>query len=162
VPGADATIHNEVSRLLGLPAASQVGLVVRDLDDAIAHMERVMGLGPFVRLEIHYDDVMYHGRASPQSDWKMAFASLGPIELEVIMPITPPTIYHDFLETSGEGLHHVGFDLADLDGHLERCAQLGIAVLQSGRTPAGGWAYLDTVGLGGLMIELIQRKSRRA
>ena len=158
----DAAVPVELKKALGLPDASQIGLVVRSLDEAVAHLERVVGLGPFVRPEIHYDPVYYRGEPSPGSRWEMAFASLGPIELEVIMPVTRPTIYHEFLDAAGEGLHHVGFDLQDFDAKLELCGRLGIKVLQMGRTPAGGFAYLDTAGRGGLMVELIQRKARRA
>ncbi len=157
-----AEVPVELKEALGLPDASQIGLVVRDLDAAVAHFERVVGLGPFVRPEVHYDPVFYRGEPSPGSSWEMAFASLGPIELEVIMPVTRPTIYHEFLDAAGEGLHHVGFDLQDFDAKLALCDRLGIKVLQMGRTPAGGFAYLDTAGCGGLMVELIQRRGRRA
>jgi hypothetical protein len=158
----DTKVPAEVKEALGLPDASQIGLVVRDLDAAVAHLERVVGLGPFVRPEVHYDPIFYRGEPSPESNWEMAFASLGPIELEVIMPTTRPTIYHEFLDAGHEGLHHVGFDLQDFDAKLELCDRLGIKVLQMGRTPVGGFAYLDTAGVGGLMVELIQRKGRRA
>jgi catechol 2,3-dioxygenase-like lactoylglutathione lyase family enzyme len=160
--GIDAAVPDDLREALGLPDASQVALVVRNLDDAVAHLEGIVGLGPFVRPEIHYDPIYYRGEPSPGSSWEMAFCSLGPIELEVVMPVTRPTIYHDFLDTVGEGLHHIGFDLPDLDARLELCDRLGIRILQMGRTPAGGFAYLDTVGSGGLMVELIQRKARRA
>jgi methylmalonyl-CoA/ethylmalonyl-CoA epimerase len=162
MPGLDAAFSGDVRDALHLPDASQICLVVRNLDDAVAYLERVVGLRPWVRPEIHYDSVVYRGTPSPRSTWEMAFCSLGPIELEVVMPITRPTIYHDFLDAVGEGLHHVGFDIPDLDARLECCRRLGIPVLQSGRTPAGGFAHLDTVAVGGLMVELIQRKARRA
>jgi hypothetical protein len=158
----NTAVPDDLRKALRLPDASQVAIVVRNLDDAVAHLEGVVGLGPFVRPEIHYDPIYYHGEPSPRSSFELAFCSLGPIEFEVIMPVTRPTIYHDFLDKVGEGLHHIGFDVPDLDARLELCDRLGIRILQMGRTPVGGFAYLDTVGRGGLMVELIQRKARRA
>jgi methylmalonyl-CoA/ethylmalonyl-CoA epimerase len=156
------TTGGEIGRALGLPNASQVCVAVRDLARAIAYCERTLGLGPFVTPEIRYDEQIYLGRPIPDSRWIMGFASLGPIELELSQPVSGPSIYRDFIEEHGEGLHHIGFDVGSLDEKLERCSKLGIRVLSMGRTPAGGFAHLDTTAEGGPLIELIQRKARRA
>ena len=145
---------------LNLPDISQVGIVVKDLDKAINYYEDVLGLGPFVKPEITYTEKFYYGKPV-NSIWKMAFASLGPVELELDQPVTGPSIFNDFLETYGEGIHHFGFDIKNLDEKLKVCEKLGIKVLQSGRTLHGGFALLDTRKTGGVIFELIQRKCRR-
>lgn len=150
----------ELKNKLNLPDISQVGVVVRDLDRAIDYYEKFLGLGPFVRPEITYTEKFYHGKLV-NSTWKMGFASLGPVELELDQPVAGPSIFKDFLGTKGEGLHHFGFDIKDLDNKLEICRRLGIKILQSGRTPYGGFALLDTRKIGGVIFELIQRKCRR-
>lgn len=154
-------LGKEMKEMLKLPEVSQIGIVVHDLKKAVAYYERVLGLGPFVLPEIHYTDKYYYGKPI-NSEWVMAFCSLGPIELELIQPITRPTIYHDFLEEKGEGIHHLGFDVKDMDVRLADCQRMGIKILQSGRTPYGGFAYLDTTQIGGAICELIQRRARRA
>lgn len=153
-------INQEIKQKLGLPDISQIGIVVRDLDETIEYYERVLGLGPFVRPEINYTEKLYYGKPI-ESVWIMAFASLGPVELEVIQPISRPTIYHDFLKEKGEGIHHFGFDVKDIDAKLLLCKKIGIEVMQSGRTPKGSFAYLNTVKPGGVIFELIQREARR-
>ena len=146
---------------LGLPDLSQMGIVVRDLDATIEFYKNVLGLGPFVKPEVNYLERTYHGEAV-DSFWIMGFCSLGAVELEIIQPIRKPTIYHDFLEQKGEGIHHFGFDLKEgFDEKLLLCQKLGIGVMQSGRSETGRFAFLDTEKIGGVIFELIQRKSRR-
>lgn len=160
----EACAKSELQNLKGklcLPDMSQVGIVVHDIDRAIEYYKDTLGLGPFVKLDIKFADVQYYGKPV-DSFWKLAFCSLGPVEFELIEPVTGPSLYHDFLKEKGEGLHHIGFDVKDFDAKLELCGKLGIKVLQMGRTPVGGFAYLDTGKVGGTIFELIQRKARRA
>jgi methylmalonyl-CoA/ethylmalonyl-CoA epimerase len=154
-------IDNKIIRQLNLPSMSQIGVVVKSVDDTMRHYEKLLGLGPFVVPEVKYFDTCYYGKPADFL-FKMAFCSLGSVEMELIEPIQGPTIYHDFLKEKGEGLHHIGFDIKNLDETLLVCKELDIAVLQLGRTPAGGFAYLDTEKIGGVIFELIQRKCRRA
>ncbi len=92
----------------------------------------------------------------------MAFARMGPIELEFSSPVRSPSIYEDFLNQHGEGLHHIGFDVSSLDEAIEQADKIGIAVLMSGRTATGGgFAHLDTTKSGGTIFEIIQRPSPR-
>ena len=154
-------VNQELTQKLNLPAMSQIGIVVKDLDQTVEYYEKVLGLGPFVEPDIIYSDKQYHGKSADFS-LRMAFCSLGPVELELIEPVTEPTIYHDFLKEKGDGIHHLGFDVKDIDERIKICAKMGIDVLQMGRTPAGGFAYLNTEKIGGVIFELIQRKCRRA
>jgi methylmalonyl-CoA/ethylmalonyl-CoA epimerase len=154
-------IRGEKMQSLDLPNLSQVGIIVRDLDKAIAYYEKVWGVGSFIRPEIIITDKFYYGS---QVDYVsiMGFCSFGSMEMELIQPVTGPSIHLDFLKKKGEGLHHFGFDVKDLDLRLERYREMGINVIQSGRTSQGGFAYLDTQSIGGVVVELIQRKARRA
>ncbi len=154
-------VNREIRQKLNLPDISQVGIVVKDMDKTIEYYEKVLGLGPFVMPEISYTEKFYYGRPV-DSIWTMGFCSLGPVELELIQPVTSPTIYHDFLKERGEGIHHLGFDLKDMDEKIDLCKKMGIRVIQSGHSSTARFAYLDTVKIGGVIFELIQRKSRRA
>jgi len=92
----------------------------------------------------------------------MGFCSLGSVELELIQPITAPTIYHDFLQEKGEGLHHLGFDVKDIEKKLVLCKEMGIKIIQGGQGATSHFEYLDTEEVGGVIFELIQREKRRA
>jgi len=150
----------EIRNALGLPEADQLCIVVKNLRETAAYYEAVLGIGPFVFPHIEYDEVTYRGKPS-RGYWEMAFARLGAFELELACPVRPPSIYDDFLREHGEGLHHVGFDVKDLEEVLGKAETQGIAVLMRGRTRTGGFAHLDTRRLGGTIFEIIQRPARR-
>jgi len=151
----------DIKEKLNLPDVSQIGMVVRDMKKTIQYWEKTLGLGPFVMPKISYEEKLYYGKPV-DSEWMMAFCSLGPVELELIQPLKPPTVYHDFLREKGEGVHHLGFDVKDIDEKLALCKKVGIDIIQSGRGLTARFAYLNTAKVSGIIIELIQRKSRRA
>ena len=150
----------EIRNALGLPDADQLCIVVRNLRDTAAYYESVLGIGPFVFPHIEYESVTYRGAPS-NGYWEMAFAKLGSFELELACPVRPPSIYQDFLQEHGEGLHHVGFDVKDLEAVLREAERLEIPVLMRGRTKVGGFAHLDTTRVGGTIFEIIQKPARR-
>lgn len=149
-----------IIRKLELPAVSQIGIVVKDIDKTIEYYENVLGIGPFIMPEIVYKEKHYYGKPA-DFDFKMAFGSLGPVEMEIIQPIKGPTIYHDFLEKKGEGLHHLGFDVKDIETKLELCKEMGIRIIQGGKGATSQFEYLDTEAISGVIFELIQREKRR-
>ena len=155
-----AEVHPELRARLRLPPPTQVCIVVRDLQKAADYYHEVMGIGPFVFPTITYESIMYRGRSS-QGYWEMAFARIGPLELELACPLRGPSIYEDYLAVKGEGLHHLGFDVGNMDELIETARQLGIGVLMSGRTSTGRFAHLDTAAVGGTIFELIQRPAPR-
>lgn len=152
--------QNEVIKHLDLPEPNQICIVVRNLKKTTEYYEQILNIGPFVFPDVTYTDVTYLGKPS-DGYWKMAFARMGPIELELSCPIRPPSIYEDFLNEKGEGLHHIGFDVSNLDEAIKRAEGLGIKVLMSGRTSKSGFAHLDTREFGGTIFEVIQRPAPR-
>jgi catechol 2,3-dioxygenase-like lactoylglutathione lyase family enzyme len=142
---------------LDLPALSQIGMVVANLGETVAYYENTLGTGKFVvsdrDFELKFEYIEYRGRRV-DSEFLMAFGPLGGLELEFIQTMKGPTLY--------DGIHHLGFDIDDLDERLARYRNLGIEVLMEGRTRHGGFAYLDTESIGGMIVELIQRPSIRA
>ncbi len=151
-------INQEIRERLTLPAVSHIGVVVKDIDKTIKYYEKGLSLGPFVKIESSFTEIFYYGKLV-NSLWVMGFCSLGPVEFELVQPISKLTIYHDFLKEKGEGIHHLGFDVKDIDEKLTLCEKMGIQVLQSGRNSAVYFAYLDTVEIGGVIFELVQRTS---
>jgi catechol 2,3-dioxygenase-like lactoylglutathione lyase family enzyme len=90
---------------------------------------------------------------------KLALAQVGPTQYELIEPIEGPTTYHEHLESRGEGLHHLGYYVPDIDAEIARMAALGYPLLQSGRgfgvDGDGAYAYFDSESGFGCIIEAI-------
>ncbi|MBV8709353.1 MAG: VOC family protein, partial [Acidobacteriaceae bacterium] len=83
----------------------------------------------------------------------------GSLELELIQPLEGTSAYGEFLESHGEGIHHVLFETPDMDAALDEFAQHGVTVLKTGTgiRPGTKWALLDTQDLVGFLIELRHR-----
>jgi hypothetical protein len=88
----------------------------------------------------------------------MAFVDLGQVELELIQPLEGKSIWSDFLEKHGEGIHHIRFNTPDHEPVIEYLAQHGIGVSQmgSGLRPGTFWVNFDTEEAIGFTIEIMK------
>lgn len=141
---------------LRFPQIDQVGVVVKDLDTAMKYYTSSFGIGPFRVIESSFTDMTLYGKPA-DFKIKMAFADMGPVSLELIQVIKGPTIYEEFLVNRGEGLHHLGCYITNMEEELKKCREAGINILQSGAAGKVKFAYLDTENIGGVILELIQR-----
>ena len=135
----------------------QVCLVVGDLEHAVGRLQDLLNLGSFKFKETDRPDAVVHGKKTHVRA-RRAYAQAGPMELELIEPGAGENIFREFLDSRGEGVHHFGTLVPDLDEALARFEEKGIGVLQrqeSGRTRL---AYLDTEKALGVILELRQRK----
>jgi catechol 2,3-dioxygenase-like lactoylglutathione lyase family enzyme len=152
----------------GAPAASgtnrlsHIAFVVREMEGVSAFWTRI-GFST-VRLEhaSPRDDGTYHGKAillpfevgwdshtRPGAEW-------------IVPPQTPANCYNDFLTVHGEGLHHFGIPVDDLERGVADYGRLGHQVLQTGawgqngNKGSGRYSYMDTDSIGGVCVELIR------
>jgi hypothetical protein len=101
----------------------------------------------------------YYRGVEEQVRIKQAFVQLGDVEVELIQPLEGHNGYQDFLDKTGGGIHHVLFEVNDIDPVIEELAKSGITVLQSGTgiRPGTRWALMDTHKLLGFLVELRHR-----
>ena len=131
---------------------AQVAFVVRDHDRTMpAWAER--GGGPWRVYTFGSDrlqGMMVRGRDQLYA-MRLALASAGGIDYELIEPLEGPTLYAEHLVRCGEGLHHLGYYVTDIDAAVAAMAERGYAVLQAGRgvgeSGDGAYAYFDTARL---------------
>jgi catechol 2,3-dioxygenase-like lactoylglutathione lyase family enzyme len=140
--------------------AYQVGVVVRDLDQATAFFER-LGIGPFVEgPSAHTVERRIYGEPSTEAQVKGRIAQIGDIEFELLQPVSGRTVQGDFLEERGEGVVHICAHTDDLDRDIEELTGLGYEVISEGKLSDGGrFAYFDTRAVGGLILELFETGS---
>ena len=144
--------------------ADQVGIVLDDLDKFLEMMEEFLGISGFEVVEYPSKgtdaEILYHGQASGFKA-KIAFKDLGNFQVEVIQPIEGPSIYQDFLDERGSGLHHIRFTSESFYEICDYLESQGIKQIASGRGVHGSsrWAYYDTSKvLQGLIIEIRKPK----
>jgi methylmalonyl-CoA/ethylmalonyl-CoA epimerase len=152
-------VSEPVRKKLRLPATSQLGFVVRDTDETARYYEQVFGLGPWSIMDGETTDCTNRGEPTTIRG-KIGVAQVGAVQFELIQILEGESIHSEFLQERGEGLHHVGFHVRDLEARLEACKEAGIEVLQKGAIKQGpitiNYAYLDTVSIGGVVFEYIQ------
>jgi 4-hydroxyphenylpyruvate dioxygenase-like putative hemolysin len=147
-------MEKQETRGLKLESIDQLGIVVRDIDKVIESWSKLLGIGPWDSREMETTD-----RAGRKAKTKLAFANIGALQIELIQSVEGRTFYADFLEKHGEGIHHLGVRVDDVDAETDSLAKKGVKVLFGRR---GRFAYMDTGNPGGVMYELIQRPTETA
>ena len=146
------------SEKLVLKEINQVCVVVKDLQKSMEYYWSTFGIGPFIIYTYEPPFVTDMEIRGKPKDYRMkiAFAQMGAIQLELIQPLGE-SIYTEFLNEKGEGIHHIGCYVDDLNEAVTILEKQGISVLQSGKRPGGGYAYMDTEETLGAIFELIRR-----
>lgn len=137
-------------------------VVVRDVEKTAKNISENFGIGPFeVRLKSYPESQATLRGAAVEYTLKFAYANVGPITLELVETVKGKTIYQEFLEEHGEGLHHLGFPTPlPFDSELKKWEQRGIKPLQVSwlDDPEEGWAYMDTQKIAGFILEILSFK----
>jgi hypothetical protein len=155
-------IENPSPKLLDkvqLKRAVQIGVVVKDLEQTTRLLGSLFGLGPFQFIEWpdNPDSKYYYRGTEERIKNRLAFLQVGPLELELIQLLEGDRNgFRDFLKQKGGGIHHILFEVDDIDAVTTALSRDGISVLQSGTgiRPGTRWALLDTQDLVGFFIEL--------
>jgi methylmalonyl-CoA epimerase len=123
-----------------------LALVVRDLDVALGFYRDTLGLELEAVQPIESDGV------------RIAFLPVGQTKIELVEPTDPSTGVARFLESRGEGFHHVCFEVPDLTAELERLAAQGAELIDSvpRRGAEGPVAFVHPRSAHGVLVELIE------
>ena len=116
-----------------------IGHVVRDCEATIKSWSSLLGAGPWTSREAGV--------------LKLAWGKLGQAQVELLQPM-PDTksLWADFLNTHGEGLHHICVRVADVDAAAAKLVEKGGEIMVS--TP-GVFAYVNIGGPGSVILELL-------
>ena len=139
-----------------------VGVLVRDLDRAMEHYTNDLGMGPWAIYTLSPDsvrDMTVHGKQQGYV-YKLALCNVGPVLYELMESVQGPNIYEEFLSEHGEGVHHLGYFVEDIDAEISRMGSKGFGLLQSGRgfgtNDDGAYAYFDTERTCGCILEALE------
>jgi methylmalonyl-CoA epimerase len=123
-----------------------VATVVRDLDAALGFYRDRLGLPVELVLQIPSDGV------------RIAFLPVGESKIELVEPTDPSTGVARFLESRGEGFHHVCLEVADIATELNRLAAEGVELIDEAPRPGaeGPVAFIHPRSCHGVLVELIE------
>jgi methylmalonyl-CoA/ethylmalonyl-CoA epimerase len=135
-----------------------VGVVVKDMEAAIAQME-ALGFGPFKFDNEHRTFAIdfkgeLHGEPA---EWTTLISNgmMGDVELELLEPVAGNQALKETLDAQGEGLHHIGWITTDLQADMEKAKAAGAKIWTSSIVPGQpGFCYFENSPIGNLAIEL--------
>lgn len=129
-----------------------VGIVVSNLDESLPIYENILGVMPV------------SVRAVPSQGVRAAFFEMGNgVVVELIEPLDAENPVARFLEKHGQGMHHICFEVDEVDEELKLMTEKGISPVEpQGRVDiTGKIGFLHPKSTRGVLIEFAQYKKPR-
>ena len=138
----------------------QIAWLTRDLDATEKALTTLLGAKKWVRIpSVHFapDTCTFRGRpADFVAHISLSYA--GDTQLELIAPVSGESIYTEFLDRAGAGLHHICVEAPDIDAFdtaLADAESHGAPVVQQGVMPGGmRFGYISAEAAGVPYIEI--------
>jgi methylmalonyl-CoA/ethylmalonyl-CoA epimerase len=124
-----------------------IGIAVKNIDTSNQIFAKLFG-------ETHYKT-----EAVESEGVKTSFFKVGENKIELLEATKPDSPIAKFIDKKGEGIHHIAFDVDDIDAEVKRLKQEGFIVLNE--TPKKGAdnklvVFLHPKTTNGVLIELCQ------
>ena len=123
-----------------------VAIIVRDLEAVLDLYRDKLGLTVETVMSIPYDRVT------------IGFLPVGEVKVELVAPNDDTTGAAKFLESKGEGFHHICFEVPDIQAALDKLAADGLQLIdRTARKGAEGpVAFVHPKSCHGVLVELIE------
>ena len=124
-----------------------IAIAVEDLDAAVALYERAYGM-PLV-----------HRETSTEQGVEAVLLDVGENHVELLRPLAEDTPVGRFLARGGPGLHHVAYQVPDIDAALAQLREQGVRLID--QRPRAGIrgsriAFLHPRSTGGVLTEIVE------
>ncbi|UCC18015.1 MAG: VOC family protein [Dehalococcoidales bacterium] len=136
---------------------TQVGVVVKDVEKVVERLGE-LGIGPFDKMALPPEREEYFREKRMYAEFDIRGTRMGNVQLELIQPLEGDSPHKEFLETKGEGIQHVMYQVDNLEETVKELTDKGVEVLLRAKFPGGrGVAYVD-LGVSNIVIELSQKR----
>lgn len=124
-----------------------IGIAVKDLANSIPLFEKLLNSPCYKTEEVASEKVM------------TAFFKTGESKIELVASTDPAGVIAKYIDKKGEGVHHIAFDVTDIQAEMSRLVAEGFTLLNE--TPKKGAdnklvCFLHPKGTNGVLIELCQ------
>jgi len=124
-----------------------IGIAVNNLETSNLLFEKLFGNPPYKQEEVASEGV------------KTSFFMNGPNKIELLEATNPDSPIAKFIEKKGEGIHHIAFDVENIQTEVTRLKNEGFVILNE--VPKKGAdnklvVFLHPKGTNGVLIELCQ------
>jgi methylmalonyl-CoA/ethylmalonyl-CoA epimerase len=131
--------HMKITRI------AHLGIVVKDLDVALGLFTEALPLDL-----VHTED--YQGM-------KIGFIPVGDSSIELLQDVSGSSSIKKFLDNNGEGIHHIAFEVEDIEQAVTELKEKGIKLIdEKPRAGAHGMsvAFMHPKATHGILMELVQ------
>ncbi len=125
---------------------NHVAIVVGDVEGALTFWRDALGL----KLD-HLEDV-------PSQKSVVAFLPVGDSEVELVKPTSDEFGVARFLAERGGGMHHLCFEVDDINGMLDQLKSKGVRLINESplELPGRKMAFVHPKSTGGVLVELYE------
>ncbi len=126
-----------------------LGIAVKDIEQANRLYEKLLGVPPYKQEAVESEAVL------------TSFFKVGDSKIELLASTNEDGPIGKFIAKKGEGIHHIAFDVENIELELDRLAKEGFQLIN--KTPKSGAdnklvAFLHPKSTNGVLIELCQEK----
>ncbi len=124
-----------------------LGVAVKNIDEALGLYRDALGLN------------VEKVQEQPSDGVKVCFLPVGDSEIELLEPLSGEGPLAKFLESRGEGVHHICLEVDDIDRELNNLAEKGVQLIDKQSRPGavGRVAFLHPRSTKGVLLELVQK-----
>jgi len=142
------TVSTQLTYML-LKRLHHIGIAVHDLDAAIALYRGTFGVTEWERI------------ALPEQQMQVAVCHVGEQMLELLMPTSDQSPVARFLQTRGEGTHHLAYQVDDLQAALRSLEDKGVRLVDRHARPGihgTKIAFIHPKAMQGVLVELVEER----
>ena len=124
-----------------------IGIAVKNMDDANVLFEKMLGVPSYKMEAVESEGVL------------TSFFQTGNNKIELLVATNPESPIAKFLEKKGEGIHHIAFDVNDIEAEIIRLKKEGFVLINE--VPKKGAdnklvVFLHPKNTNGVLVELCQ------
>ena len=126
-----------------------IGIAVKDIDEAEQRFAKLLGTASYKRETVDSEGVI------------TSFFKTGDSKIELLAPTHPDSPIQKFLDKKGEGIHHLAFEVDDIEEKMTVLKQEGFILIND--QPKDGAdnkkiAFIHPKSTGGILVEICQEK----
>jgi catechol 2,3-dioxygenase-like lactoylglutathione lyase family enzyme len=134
----------------------QIALVVKDIEASTRRYAELFGVpAPAIFSVPPQEEAHTRFRGKPTATRaRLAVFDLGQVVLELTEVDGEPSSWKQFLAEKGEGVHHIGFKVADREAAMAYFRKLGIGERHYGEYPGGSYTFVESEKAFGVIFNI--------
>jgi methylmalonyl-CoA/ethylmalonyl-CoA epimerase len=138
-----------VAKYKNMLKVEHIGIAVKDLAQSNTLFAKLFGKDAYKLESVASEEV------------QTSFFQVGNTKIELLEATSPESPIAKFIEKRGEGIHHIAFEVADIQAEMQRLENEGFILLN--KVPKQGAdnkliCFLHPKGTNGVLIELCQER----